>query len=238
MNITFIYVLAGWIFSLCLHEWAHARVAYEGGDTSVKEKGYLSFNPLKYMHPVLSIVLPIVFLLMGGFGLPGGAVYIDESRLGHPRGLNLKSKSWFHIDEQRFSNATWSTLVSLAGPAANLILAAVIGLIFRIAPPPVNGGGPALAFIGMLQVMAVLFNLIPIPPLDGFGAIRPHLDRGTRAMFDSLGMMGIFVLFMLFNNVDSLNESFFMLVFRISAFLGIDPSLAYQGQEQFMFWRR
>ena len=92
---TFILVVVGWIFSLCLHEWAHARMAYEGGDTSVVEKGYLSFNPLKYMDPIFSIVLPLAFLVMGGIGLPGGAVYIDQSR--------LKSKQW-------------STWVSLAGP--------------------------------------------------------------------------------------------------------------------------
>lgn len=216
MNWTFIYVVAGWIFSLCLHEWAHARVAYEGGDTSVKDKGYLSFNPFSYMHPLLSIVLPLLFLFMGGLGLPGGAVYIDESRL---------------------KNALWNSLVSLAGPAANLALAVVIGLIFRFAPPPADAGGPALAFLGVLQVSAVLFNLIPLPPLDGYGILRPHLDNQTRSFLDSFSMMGIFLLFVLFNNVESLSDSFWHLVYNISDFLGIPWSYAALGQEQFMFWR-
>ncbi len=83
---TFIVVIVGWIFSLCLHEFSHAVVAYYGGDTSVKDKGYLTFNPLKYTHPVYSIVLPVVFLLLGGIGLPGGAVYIETWR--------LRSKRW------------------------------------------------------------------------------------------------------------------------------------------------
>ncbi len=75
MNLTtFLIVLAGWIFSLSLHEFAHALVAYYGGDKTVKDKGYLTFNPLKYTHPMLSIVFPIIFLMMGGIGLPGGAV--------------------------------------------------------------------------------------------------------------------------------------------------------------------
>ena len=217
MNWTFIYVVAGWIFSLCLHEWAHARVAYEGGDTSVKEKGYLSFNPFVYMHPLLSIVLPVVFLFMGGIGLPGGAVYIDESRL---------------------KNALWNSLVSLAGPAANLALAIVIGLIFRIAPPPADAGAPALAFIGVLQISAVLFNLIPLPPLDGYGILRPHLDNQTRSLFDSFSLMGIFVLFMLFSNVDALNNAFWMVVYTISNVLGIPWAYAAQGQDLFMFWRK
>ena len=59
---TFTIVLIGWIFSLCLHEFSHAIVAYSGGDYTVREKGYLSFNPLKYTHPIFSIVLPIIFL--------------------------------------------------------------------------------------------------------------------------------------------------------------------------------
>src|SRR5687768_15540217 len=48
---TFAIVLFGWIFSLCLHEFSHALVAYYGGDYTVREKGYLTFNPLKYTHP-------------------------------------------------------------------------------------------------------------------------------------------------------------------------------------------
>ncbi len=217
MNMTFIYVLAGWIFSLCLHEWAHARVAYEGGDTSVKDKGYLSFNPLKYMDPLTSIVLPLVFLFMGGIGLPGGAVYIDERRL---------------------KSASWNTLVSLAGPASNLLVAIIIGLIFRLAPPPVEAGGPALAFIGVLQVWAVLFNMIPIPPLDGFGAIRPHLDPQTRAKLDGFGFWGVFILFMVFSNVEPVNSSFYMVLRSICGVLGIPLDWAAEGQRQFMFWQQ
>ena len=78
---TFIIVLVGWVFSLCLHEFSHALVAYYGGDTTVREKGYLTFNPLKYTHPVYSLLLPLLFLVLGGIGLPGGAVYIETWRL-------------------------------------------------------------------------------------------------------------------------------------------------------------
>ena len=152
--------------------------------------------------------------------------------------MNLKAKGWFQVDERRFSNAQWSTLVSLAGPLSNLLLAIVIGLVLRFVPPPIDGGRPALAFVGELQIMVVLFNLIPVPPLDGYHAIRPHLDRNTRAMFDGVGMMGVFVLFMLFSNVPELNHSFFALVSQIGAFLGIDHETARLGREQFMFWRQ
>ena len=105
--ITFLVVIVGWVFSLCLHEFSHALVAYYGGDTSVREKGYLTFNPLKYTHPVYSILLPMIFLILGGIGLPGGAVYIETWRLRSKR---------------------WESAVSLAGPAANLLLAKEMGL--------------------------------------------------------------------------------------------------------------
>ncbi|HEY9616580.1 MAG TPA: hypothetical protein V6C64_07060, partial [Microcoleaceae cyanobacterium] len=71
----------GWIISICVHEFGHAIVAYWGGDTSVKDKGYLTLNPIKYAHPVLSLLLPLVFLLLGGIPLPGAAVYIDSRQL-------------------------------------------------------------------------------------------------------------------------------------------------------------
>src|SRR5215471_11837552 len=57
----FLFVVSGWIVSLCLHEFAHALVAYRSGDLGVAERGYLTLNPLKYTHPILSIVLPVVF---------------------------------------------------------------------------------------------------------------------------------------------------------------------------------
>ncbi|HVO69994.1 MAG TPA: Clp protease N-terminal domain-containing protein, partial [Aggregatilineaceae bacterium] len=108
---TFIFVLVGWVFSVTLHEFCHALVAYLGGDYTVKDKGYLSFNPLKYAHPMLSIGLPLLFLALGGIGLPGGAVYIDRHRL---------------------KNKWWSAAVSAAGPAANLLLAILLAAPFAL----------------------------------------------------------------------------------------------------------
>src|SRR5258707_3361059 len=130
--ITFLVVLVGWVCSLCLHEFSHALVAYYGGDTTVKDKGYLTFNPLKYTNPMYSLVLPLLFLVAGGIGLPGGAVYIETWR--------LRSRGWM-------------SAVSLAGPTANLILAIVLGLILRFAHPTSSGIWPGLAFLGLLQVI-------------------------------------------------------------------------------------
>ncbi|MEF0941657.1 hypothetical protein [Rhizobium sp. BR 362] len=74
----FVFVLTGWIVSLCLHEGAHALSAYWGGDRSVAAKGYLSPELLAYTQPLLSFALPLLYLLLGRIGLPGGAVSIDH----------------------------------------------------------------------------------------------------------------------------------------------------------------
>src|SRR5258708_8489085 len=105
----FLFVTVGWIFSVCLHEFGHAVVALRGGDYTVREKGYLSMNPLHYAHPVYSFLMPLVFMFLGGIGLPGGAVYIED-RL-------LRSDGW-------------RTATSLAGPAMNVILVLLLCIPF------------------------------------------------------------------------------------------------------------
>ncbi|HEY3313532.1 MAG TPA: site-2 protease family protein [Anaerolineales bacterium] len=213
---TFIVVVLGWIFSLCLHEFSHALVAYNGGDTTVREKGYLTFNPLKYTHPVYSLLLPLVFLLLGGIGLPGGAVYIETQR--------LRSRGWV-------------TAVSLAGPLSNLVLAILLGLIFRFAPVSPGGIWPGLAFLALLQVTAALFNLLPVPPFDGYGALRPHLGPGFRASMDSFAQVSMWVVLAAFWYLPVVSSVFWQAVGLIARLVGIPLDLAVLGQSQFIFWR-
>ena len=215
MILTFIVVLVGWVFSLTLHEFMHAFVAYRGGDFTVREKGYLTFNPLKYTHPVYSILLPLVFLVLGGIGLPGGAVYIETWRL-HSR--------------------KWVTAVSLAGPAANLFLAIVLGVVLRFTPQISTGIWPGLAFLALLQVMAAIFNLIPIPPFDGYGAIRPHLTSEWQARMDSFGQVSMWVVLALFWYVPLVGNFFWGFVGLIARMIGIPLDQAVLGQQQFFFW--
>ncbi len=213
---TFIVVLVGWVFSLCLHEFSHALVAYYGGDYTVKEKGYLTFNPLKYTHPVYSILLPLLFLALGGIGLPGGAVYIETWR--------LRSKNWV-------------TAVSLAGPLSNIILACVLAVILQVAPVSADGIWPGLAFLTYLQVTAAIFNLIPLPPFDGYGAIRPHLDENMRDMMDRFGQVSMWVILLAFWYVPFVSDGFWNLVGVFVRLLGIPTNLAALGLSQFFFWR-
>jgi len=105
----FAFMIGGWLVSLCLHEFGHALTAFWGGDESVENKGYLTLNPLKYTHPIISIVIPLALLLMGGIAFPGGAVYINTLALRKPK---------------------YRSLVSAAGPLANLICLFLLALPF------------------------------------------------------------------------------------------------------------
>ena len=209
---TFVFVLVGWIFSLCLHEFAHAAVAYLGGDTSVREKGYLTFNPLRYVDPIASLFVPLVFLLLGGIGLPGGAVYIDPRR--------LRSK-W------------WACAVALAGPAANLLIAAVLVLVLTRTAMARNAAAPALAFLALLQVTAVILNLLPLPPLDGYRAIAPFLPKNLQMTFDRWGSVPLFILLLLTWVAPATSSWFWSMTFRIAGAIGIPLSLAGLGLKQF-----
>jgi Zn-dependent protease len=213
---TFVVVIVGWIFSLCLHEFSHALVAYYGGDTSVKEKGYLTFNPLKYTHPVYSILLPVVFLLLGGIGLPGGAVYIETWRLRSKR---------------------WESAVSLAGPFANLVLAILLAIVLNFLPASSSGIWPGLAFLALMQVSALVLNLIPVPPFDGYRALGPFLNRQVRFNMEQYGNIIMMIVFVVLWYVPFVNNFFWNVIFQISNWLHIPVLLATLGFNQFQFWR-
>jgi Zn-dependent protease len=153
-----IFVAAGWVASLSLHEFGHAMVAYRGGDHSVAHKGYLTLDVRKYTDPVLSIVLPLIFLIIGGIPLPGGAVWIDRGSL-RSRGTS----SW----------------VSLAGPLSNLAVGAALALVVALVPMA-GGLVIAVSYLALLQILTFILNILPIPGLDGWGAIEPYLPPRAR----------------------------------------------------------
>ena len=213
---TFIVVIVGWIISLCLHEFSHAVVAFYGGDTSVKDKGYLTFNPFKYTHPVYSIILPVIFLLLGGIGLPGGAVYIETWRLRSKR---------------------WECAVSLAGPASNLALAGLLAIVLNYAPVSNGSIWPGLSFLALMQISAMVLNLIPVPPFDGYRALAPFLSQQVRINIDRYGNIIMLVVFAALWYVPFVNNYFWLTVGWISIRMHIPVSLALQGLNQFQFWR-
>ena len=210
----FILVIGGWLVSLCLHEFGHAYTAWRFGDSDVEARGYLTLNPLKYSHPLLSLGLPLLFIALGGIGLPGGAVYL---------------RTGFMTPRQR-------TLVNLAGPFANFVLAIVLlgaTRLFFDQGHAVFWAG--VAFLGFLQVTALVLNLLPIPGLDGYAALEPHLSPSTRRALEPVRQWGFMILLVLLI-APGLNRWFFSGVFWIFDLFGVPRGLAGFGSELTRFW--
>ncbi|WP_327356547.1 site-2 protease family protein [Streptomyces sp. NBC_01304] len=213
----FVFVTAAWIVSLCLHEYAHAVTALHGGDTTVGAKGYLTLNPFKYTHVLLSIVLPVAFVIMGGIGLPGGAVFIERGR--------IKGR-WRH------------SLISAAGPLTNVLFAIACTAPFWL--DALDGVPPmfryALAFLALLQITAAILNFLPVPGLDGYGVIEPWLSPRIRrelAPFAPFGLLAVFGVLWL----GPVNEAFFDWVYAILERLGVDDFDQYCGNNFYRFWK-
>jgi Zn-dependent protease len=210
----FVFVVFGWLVSLCLHEFGHAFTAWRFGDHDVAVRGYLTLNPLKYANPGLSLALPMLFIALGGIGLPGGAVYVRTGRM---------------TPSQR-------TVVSLAGPFANAVLAAVLLTVTALLYDSTHVVfWAAMAFLGFLQVTALLLNLLPVPGLDGYGALEPHLSRELQAKLDPVKQWGLFVLVILLF-VPLLNKVFFGVVTDVVGLTGVDQNLVWLGNQLTRFW--
>ena len=210
----FVLVIAGWVVSLCLHEFGHAFTAWRFGDRDIALRGYLDLDPRRYSHPVLSIVLPIAITVIGGIGLPGAAVYVRTS----------------------FMTAKQRTLVSLAGPTANLLLAVLLlGVTSALFDPmhPVLWAG--VAFLGFLQVTAVLLNLLPIPGLDGYNALEPHLSPETQRALEPAKQFGWLILLVILF-APQLNRWFFGMVFWFYELSGVPSTWALAGMRLTQFW--
>jgi Zn-dependent protease len=225
----FLFVVSAWVVSLSLHEFAHAFVAFRAGDREVEMRGYLTLNPFRYTHPLLSIVLPLLFIVEGGIGLPGGAVYL------HRHAFRTKWQQSLAAASGPLVNVTLAivTLVSVAKHVH--IDSGVITLDQTGQLPAHMRFWAALAFFGLLQVTAAVLNLLPVPGLDGWAIIEPYLDPETARAAEVIkpwGMIGVIVLL----QVQSLNHAFFSLVNRIYDGTGASRDAWRVGHQFFKFW--
>jgi Zn-dependent protease len=205
-------VVAGWTMSVVLHEFAHGIVAHFGGDYTIADRGLLTLNPLKFVDPLFSIAMPLFFMLKGGLPLAGGVTYVRDDL--------LRSRGW-------------ATAVSLAGPAMNFLLFLLLILPFQsrwgwIHPAAtLDQWTPLqifLAVLGMLQFVVCIINLIPIPPLDGFNAIKPWFDAGTRELLSTppARFIGIFVLFFVIFQIRPVIDTIYALEHGMVEKLGVE----------------
>ncbi|PZD72376.1 Putative zinc metalloprotease Rip2 [Acaryochloris thomasi RCC1774] len=206
------FILLGWIISVCLHEFGHAVVAYWGGDQTVKDKGYLTLNPLKYSDFSYSLIYPLFFLMLGGIALPGAAVYIN---------------TWL------LRSRLWQSAVSAAGPLATALVAVLLSHPFRLGLSSENWFWTALACLTSLQVVALCFNLLPVPSLDGFGILEPWLPRSWQPSLRQWRRYGFLALIVILWTVPVAQQVFWGFVGTISRELGVPPDLMATGYSLF-----
>jgi Zn-dependent protease len=202
----------GWIMSVVLHEFAHGVVAHFGGDYTIRERGGLTLNPFQYIDPMMSLLFPAIIFVMGGVPLPGGVTYIRRDL--------IRSRAW-------------QIATSAAGPAMNFILFLALCLPFHptvgwIDPPSPRLGGEvpnAYLFLGAmawLQMLSVLLNLIPVPPLDGFQIVGEFMPPETRDKLMSMGWTLYFIFFAILWRTPGASQLFHNGVLHTMEGLGFD----------------
>ena len=144
-----IFAIIVLIFSAIVHEYMHGFIANEEGDGTAKEAGRLTLNPLAHIDPWGSLGLPALLYIIGSPFLIGYAKPVP-------------------INPYRFRNPRWGQFkVALAGPLSNLVIAVFFGIFLRFLPASLASFSPALQIIVQMNLLLFVFNMVPIPPLDG-----------------------------------------------------------------------
>ncbi len=189
-----IATLAALLVAITIHEFAHAWTANYYGDPTAKLMGRVSFNPLVHLDLVGTI-----FLLVAGFGW-GKPVMVNPNNFKNPKLDNIT--------------------VSLAGPMSNLFLAVILGIILRFVPLPDNASS-ILVIIVFFNLILMIFNLIPIPPLDGSKILSLFISDQAYLVLQQFGifLLLILILFVNFMPVISKIISFFFVLITGKALL-------------------
>jgi Zn-dependent protease len=184
--LTILSQIIGFIIALTVHEFSHAYVAYKLGDPTAKFSGRLTFNPIKHIDPIGTVVVPLFFLFTSSF-IIGWAKPVPVNK------YNLKG---------RYAD-TW---VSLAGPLSNFITAFLVLLFFlKLVPSDVSAAWSddfqnLFQFVALINIAIGIFNLLPVPPLDGSHILRDLLPYPAKNTVDDIfnqygWILFIFVIF-------------------------------------------
>lgn len=158
------------VFSIIIHEVAHGAMAEKLGDKTARDMGRITLNPIKHIDLFGSIIVPLLLVISNSGMLIGWA---------KPVPINL-----YALRDRKYGEAK----VAIAGPLANISLAIIFALIFRVAPLTM------FQHIVWINLLLAFFNLVPIPPLDGSHILFAFLPEKYNAIKDFLNQFGIFFL--------------------------------------------
>jgi len=178
----YIFLIIILIFSIIIHEIAHGSVAYYLGDPTAKYAGRLTLNPLKHLDPIGSVLVPLFLIIMSR--ITGGGIIFGWAK---PVPINPRN-----FRDQKYG----SMKVALAGPGSNLLIALFFGLILRFFPGLFVFPGLIVMFsyVVYINILLAIFNLLPIPPLDGSHVLFALLPSSARNVKIFLSQFGLFIL--------------------------------------------
>jgi Zn-dependent protease len=165
------------IFSAIIHEYMHGWMADRLGDTTAKDAGRLTLNPISHIDPFGSILLPGLLILTGAGFIFGWAKPVPYNP--------------YNLRDKKYGGAK----VAIAGPMANLITAVFFGLILRFAPIENITLMTFFAIIVQINILLMVFNLVPIPPLDGSKVLMPFLPYNLQQSYAGLERYGMILVF-------------------------------------------
>jgi Zn-dependent protease len=169
-------------FSVILHEVAHGKAAEWCGDGTARERGRLTFNPMPHIDPMGTVILPLMLAVTHSPVMFGWAKPVP-------------------INPMRFRNPKRDiAIVGAAGPLSNLALATFSATVFKLLAPAWGMGHPVVNFLlyaAAINVVLLVFNLIPLPPLDGSRVVMGLLPRHLAVRYARLERYGFILIFLL-----------------------------------------